>query len=548
MLERFLDKTEFESYEDFMENFRVNIPDNFNFGYDVVDEWARVEPDKKALLWTNESGDVIQFTFADIKRESDKAASFFLSLGIKKGDMVMLILKRRYQFWFSIIALHKIGAVTIPATHLLTAKDIVYRCNAADIKAVVAVGDDVVLKHIMDAKPDCPTLKYCISIGPDVPEGWLDFSKGCEEAAPFVRPEHPNSNDDISLMYFTSGTTGKPKGVMHSHTYALSHIITAKYWQETYDGGLHFTVAETGWAKASWGKFYGQWLTGSAVMVYDFDTFDPSQLVHIINRFGVTSFCAPPTVYRYMIRKNSEKMPTLRSATTAGEYLSPDIFTSFRQLTGLTLKEGYGQTESALIAGNFSAEKAVDGSMGTFSPLYRAMIVREDGSECDINEKGEIVIIPEDGKRPIGLFSSYLDDDKSYEEAWEGGVYHTGDAASRDENGYLWFMGRIDDIIKSCGYRVGPGEIEDIIITHPAVCECSVIGIPDTLRGQSIKAYIILSEGYSESRELEKEIREYCNSRLADYKWIRKISFVESFQKTISGKIMKTELRKAEGF
>ena len=526
-------------------SIRFHYPASFNFAYDVVDKLAFSSPDKKALVWADDKSERI-FTFSDMRRKSLQYAKVFIKNGIGKGDRVLVSLKRHYEYWFTALALERIGAVMIPVTHMLTENDFLYRLRKASVKAAIVTPYGETHSCLEEAAKAYEGNIKLWTVREDIP-GFMNLSKdAAKENEDFNRVE--TNAEEPMLLYFTSGTTGKPKGVMHSHTYALSHIITAKYWQETYDGGLHFTVAETGWAKASWGKFYGQWLTGSAVMVYDFDTFDPSQLVHIINRFGVTSFCAPPTVYRYMIRKNSEKMPTLRSATTAGEYLSPDIFTSFKQLTGLTLKEGYGQTESALIAGNFSAEKAVDGSMGTFSPLYRAMIVREDGSECDINEKGEIVIIPEEGKRPIGLFSSYLDDDKSYEDAWEGGVYHTGDAASRDENGYLWFMGRIDDIIKSCGYRVGPGEIEDIIITHPAVCECSVIGIPDTLRGQSIKAYIILSEGYSESRELEKEIREYCNSRLADYKWIRKISFVESFQKTISGKIMKTELRKAEGF
>lgn len=526
-------------------SIRFHYPASFNFAYDVVDKLAFSSPDKKALVWADDKSERI-FTFSDMRRKSLQYAKVFIKNGIGKGDRVLVSLKRHYEYWFTALALERIGAVMIPVTHMLTENDFLYRLRKASVKAAIVTPYGETHSCLEKAAKAYQGDIKLWTVREDI-TGFMNLSKeAAKENEDFNRIE--TNAEEPMLLYFTSGTTGKPKGVMHSHTYALSHIITAKYWQETYDGGLHFTVAETGWAKASWGKFYGQWLTGSAVMVYDFDTFDPSQLVHIINRFGVTSFCAPPTVYRYMIRKNSEKMPTLRSATTAGEYLSPDIFTSFKQLTGLTLKEGYGQTESALIAGNFSAEKAVDGSMGTFSPLYRAMIVREDGSECDINEKGEIVIIPEDGKRPIGLFSSYLDDDKSYEEAWEGGVYHTGDAASRDENGYLWFMGRIDDIIKSCGYRVGPGEIEDIIITHPAVCECSVIGIPDTLRGQSIKAYIILSEGYSESRELEKEIREYCNSRLADYKWIRKISFVKSFQKTISGKIMKTELRKAEGF
>ncbi|MBS7409399.1 MAG: AMP-binding protein, partial [Muribaculaceae bacterium] len=321
MLEKFLAKTSFDSYEDFMQNFHVNVPDNFNFGYDVVDEWARTNPDKKALLWTNEAGETIQFTFADIKRESDKAAAYFTSLGIGKGDMVMLILKRRYQFWFSIIALHKIGAVTIPATHLLTGKDIVYRCNAADIKAIVAVGDDIVIGHIQDAMPKCPSLQHVISIGPNVPDGWDDFTRGCNEAAPFVRPDNVNSNDDISLMYFTSGTTGEPKMVAHDFTYPLGHIITGSFWHNLHEDSLHLTLADTGWGKAVWGKLYGQWIAGANVFVYDFEKFKPVDVLHMIHDYHITSFCAPPTVFRFLIREDLTKfdISSLKYCTIAGE-------------------------------------------------------------------------------------------------------------------------------------------------------------------------------------------------------------------------------------
>ena len=351
---------------------------------------------------------------------------------------------------------------------------------------------------------------------------------------------------DPMLIYFTSGTTGYPKGVIHDHTYPLAHIVTALYWQGAEDNGLHFTVAETGWAKASWGKIYGQWLAGSAVMAFDFDNFDPGQLVLMINRYGVTSFCAPPTVYRYLVKKGIDSMPSLRHASTAGEYLNPEIFQRFKEKTGLELHEGYGQTETVLIAGNMKGLPAIDGSMGVPSPLYKVMITDSDGNEVGCGERGEITILPENGKRPIGIFSGYLGNDELYKQAWRGGVYHTGDSASMDDDGYLWFMGRFDDIIKSGGFRIGPGEIEDVLITHPAVLECSVIGIPDALRGQAVKAIVHPRPGYEPTKELGKEIKDYCNSRLAEYKWIRKLSFTEGFPKTISGKILKTELRKAE--
>ena len=549
MLERFLDKTEFESYEDFMENFRVNIPDNFNFGYDVVDEWARVEPDKKALLWTNESGDVIQFTFADIKRESDKAASFFLSLGIKKGDMVMLILKRRYQFWFSIIALHKIGAVTIPATHLLTAKDIVYRCNAADIKAVVAVGDDVVLKHIMDAKPDCPTLKYCISIGPDVPEGWLDFSKGCEEAAPFVRPEHPNSNDDISLMYFTSGTTGEPKMVAHDFTYPLGHIITGSYWHNLHESSLHLTLADTGWGKAVWGKLYGQWIAGANVFVYDFEKFKPVDVLHKIHDFRITSFCAPPTVFRFLIREDLSKfdISCLKYCTIAGEALNPSVYDEWLKLTGIKLMEGFGQTETTLTIATYPWLEPKPGSMGKKGPVYDIALLTSDGRWAEDGEQGEIVVRTH-GNKPLGLFKEYYRDSELTHMAYHDGIYHTGDVAWRDEDGYFWFIGRKDDVIKSSGYRIGPFEVESALMTHPAVVECAITGVPDEIRGQVVKATIVLAPGYKDrdKEQLTKEIQEHVKRTTAPYKYPRVVEFVDELPKTISGKIRRVEIRQKD--
>ena len=549
MLEKFLDKTKFESYEDFMANFHVNVPDNFNFGYDVVDEWARIAPDKKALLWTNEQGETIQFTFADIKRESDKAASFFMSLGIRKGDMVMLILKRRYQFWFSIIALHKIGAVTIPATHLLTAKDIVYRCNAASIKAIVAVGDEVVLKHIIDARPQCPTLEYCISTGPVVPEGWKDFGEGCEKSAPFARPESPNTNDDISLMYFTSGTTGEPKMVAHDFTYPLGHIITGSFWHNLHEDSLHLTLADTGWGKAVWGKLYGQWIAGANVFVYDFDKFKPVDVLHKIHDFRITSFCAPPTIFRFLIREDLSKfdISCLKYCTIAGEALNPSVYDEWLRLTGIKLMEGFGQTETTLTIATYPWIEPKPGSMGKKGPVYDIDLLTSDGRWAEDGEQGEIVVRT-NGKHPLGLFKEYYRDPELTHEAYHDGIYHTGDVAWRDEDGYFWFIGRKDDVIKSSGYRIGPFEVESALMTHPAVVECAITGVPDEIRGQVVKATIVLAPAYKDrdKEQLTKEIQDHVKRTTAPYKYPRVVEFVDELPKTISGKIRRVEIRQKD--
>lgn len=546
MLHKYLDKVKFESYEDFMENFKINVPDNFNFGYDIVDEWARVEPDKKALLWTNDSGEKIQFTFADIKRESDKTASYFMSLGIKRGDMVMLILKRRYQFWFAITALHKIGATVIPATHLLTEKDIVYRCNAADIKAIVAVGDDIVLNHIKDARPKCPTVKNYISIGPVIPEGWEDFNKGIEEAPAFVRPAVVNTNDDISLLYFTSGTTGEPKMVAHDFIYPLGHIITASYWHNLHEDSLHMTLADTGWGKAVWGKYYGQWIAGANVFVYDFEKFEPVDVLHMIHNYGITSFCAPPTVFRFLIREDLSKfnISTLKYCTIAGEALNPSVFEEWYKLTGIKLMEGFGQTETTLTIATYPYLEPKPGSMGKKGPVYDIDLLTADGRSAEDGEQGEIVVHIH-GQKPIGLFKEYYRDPDMTKRVLHDDTYHTGDVAWRDEDGYFWFIGRVDDVIKSSGYRIGPFEVESALMTHPAVVECAITGVPDEIRGQVVKATIVLSEAYKgkESPELIKEIQDHVKRTTAPYKYPRIIEFVSELPKTISGKIKRVDIR-----
>lgn len=524
-----------------LQNLTLDYPENFNFGYDVVDRIAEETPDKRALVWCNVEGEEHTFTFADIRAYSNRMANVFRKAGIGQGDRVMLILKRHYEYWFAAIALHKLGAVMIPATHMLTVQDLVYRIKASQAKAIVCTTQNEVPQNILAALRETELSMTLWSVQKDT-EGFRNLTREMETAAQTLE-RVPTLASDPMVLYFTSGTTGYPKGVIHDFTYPLAHIVTAKYWQQAEDNGLHFTVAETGWAKASWGKLYGQWLVGSAVMVYDFDNFDPKQLTAVINRYGVTSFCAPPTVYRYLVRKGIPDMPTLKHASTAGEMLAPEIFRKFTERTGLILHEGYGQTETTLLLANFRDEYAVAGSLGTPSPFYHIELRGKHGEPMPVGEIGEIVIVPDHSGKHTGIFTGYLGNDEQYQYVWRDGVYHTGDAAYLDESGHYWFHGRFDDIIKTGGFRVGPYEVEHVLMEHPAVLECSVIGVPDTLRGQAIKAVIVPAKGYAPTQELSQAIKEFCNQRMAEYKWIRIIEFVTEMPKTISGKIQKTVLR-----
>lgn len=524
-----------------LKKITLAYPDNFNFGYDVVDKIADKTREKRALVWCNVEGEDHIFSFADIKKYSNQMANVFRSAGIGHGDRVMLILKRHYEYWFAAVALHKLGAVMIPATHMLTVSDLVYRIKTSKAKAIVCTTQNDVPEKITAAlKAAGMTAKlWCVQKDTD---GFENLTEAMKEASEKLERVHTLVTDPM-IMYFTSGTTGYPKGVIHEHSYPLAHIVTAKYWHQAEDNGLHFTVAETGWAKASWGKIYGQWLVGSAVMVYDFDNFEPKQLTHIVNKYGVTSFCAPPTVYRYLVRKGIPDMPTLKHATTAGEMLAPEVFRKFTERTGLQLCEGYGQTETTLLMANFKGYDAVEGSMGTPSPFYNIELRGKNGHPVDVGEVGEVVVVPEEAGKHPGVFVEYLDNEEQYRYVWRDGVYHTGDAAYMDENGRYWFYGRFDDIIKTGGFRVGPYEVENVLMEHPAVAECSVIGVPDSLRGQAIKAVIVPGTGYIPSQDLELEIKNFCNQKLAEYKWVRFIEFVTELPKTISGKIQKTVLR-----
>ncbi len=517
----------------------------YNFAYDVVDRIARDNPSKLAMIWCNDEGREKYITFAEMKEYSDKTASYFLSLGIKKGDAVMLILKRHYEWWYCMMALHKIGAIAIPVTNQLLTQDIVYRINAASIKAVVATSDGNVSDMVDEAQQQTETLKIKILTKANK-EGWHNYEEGIESAPEFRMPEgedRPRA-EEIMLMYFSSGTTGMPKMVAHNHYYSLAHIPTAVYWHNVDPDGLHFTVAETGWGKAAWGKLYGQWLAETAVFVYDFDRFNPDEMLKRIEKYKVTSFCAPPTIYRFLIKEDLSQfdLSSVKYCTTAGEALNPEVFNRFRDLTGIKLMEGFGQTETTLCLMTAKWMKPKPGSMGKPSPGYDMDLVDEDGNSVEPGQVGEIVLRI-DKEVPAGLMIGYYRDEERTKQAMYDGLYHTGDTAWKDEDGYYWYVGRTDDIIKSSGYRIGPFEVESVIMEHPSVLECAVTGVPDPVRGNLVKATIVLTKGYEPSEELKKEIQDYVKTHTAPYKYPRVIEFVDELPKTISGKIRRTEIR-----
>ncbi|MBI4976672.1 MAG: AMP-binding protein [Spirochaetes bacterium] len=536
----------FSSYEDFVKNYKVNVPENFNFGFDVVDEMARRAPDQTALVWCDDKGAEAVFTFKQIMEKSNRAANALKALGIKKGDVVMLILKRRYEFWFLSVALHKIGAACIPATHLLTVKDLKYRNSAAGIKMIISVGDETIMNAIDESQKESPTLTQKACITTDRP-GWTNMSKAIEAASPvFARPTgaEATTNSDIFLLYFTSGTTGMPKMVKHNYTYPLGHIVTAKYWQNVQAGGLHFTVADTGWAKAAWGKIYGQWIAGTAIMVYDYDRFVPKDMCTVIAKYKVTTYCAPPTIFRYLIKEDlsSYDFSGLKYCITAGEPLNPEVYSQFLKMTGFELREGFGQTECTVAVATYPWLKAKPGSMGKPTPGYDIDLFDDNGRPVETGEEGQIVIRT-DRKKPVGMFDGYYKDEALTKRAWHDGAYYTGDVAYRDEDGYYWFVGRADDCFKSSGYRIGPFEIESALLEHPAVLECAITGVPDPDRGLAIKATVVLTKNYTGSDALVKELQEHVKKVTAPYKYPRIIEFVKELPKTISGKIRRVEIR-----
>ncbi len=545
LLDRFTNSTQFKDYNDFYNNFRLNVPENFNYAYDVVDEYARLTPEKRALVWCDDLGDERIFSFADVKRLSDKAANFFRSRGIGKGDTVLVILQRRWEYWTTLMALAKLGAIAIPATHMLMEKDIVYRMEKARVKMIVAVSEDELCDNILKAvkKVSSPVQAVCVGKR----EGFIDYTEETEKQSETLDIPYKNerSAGDTILVYFTSGTTGMPKMVALPQRYTLGHIVTAKYWLNCMDDGLHFTLAETGWAKASWGKLFGQWLCGSAIFVYDFHgKFDPDALLNHVSKYGITTFCAPPTVYRFMMKSDLSKydLSSIKFMMTAGEALNPEIYRQIMMKTGHAIYEGFGQTETTVVCGTFSQYMEIrPGSMGRPSPLYYVQLLNNEDRPVEQGETGEICIRLRDPQE--GLFSGYYLDDALTESVKYDGYYHMGDLAFCDSDGYYWFVGRKDDIIKSSGYRIGPFEVESALMEHPAVLECAITAVPDELRGQIVKATVVLAKGYEASEELVKELQNHVKKTTAPYKYPRIVEFVKELPKTISGKIRRVEIR-----
>lgn len=543
LLSKLLTRTTFDSYADFKKNYELHIPEKFNFARDVVDAWAEADPEKRALVWLNDRGERHTFTFKEISDLSKKAANYLSSLGLRKGDRILTLLKRNWQYWVTAVACHRMGVVIIPASVQLATKDIVYRVNAAGIKAIIATDDEWSQKQVEDAVGQCPTLEH-ILLARGGKEGWLDYDQGIEQAsAEFTMPEI--RNEDVLVCYFTSGTTGMPKLVVHDQTYPLGHIVTAKFWQRVEDGGLHLTVSDSGWAKFGWGCIYGQWICGSAVLGYDMDKFSARHLIDVVRNEKPTTFCVPPTMYRFMMKEGitREDFMSVRSCGTAGEALAAEITKEFQRITGLVIHEGFGQSEGTVLIGNFAWFDPCPGSLGKPSPLYDIAIVDEDGNECPVGQEGEIVIRNLHKSVPPGLLRGYWVDGRVQRDYDE--VYHTKDVAWADENGFYWYVGRNDDVIKCSGYRIGPFEIESVLLTHPAVHEVAITAAPDPIRGQVVCASIVLSAGYEGTPELTKELQNYVKKLTAPYKYPRVVRYVEELPKTVSGKISRARIRAA---
>jgi len=517
--------------------------DKYNFAFDTVDALAAKCPEKLAMLHVDREKTVRRFTYDDISRDSSRVANYFTSLGIKRGDRVMLVLKRNWQFWPVIVGLHKLGAIAVPATDQLLQKDFEYRFDTAGISAIVCTGQSNASEEADRAMMSCPGVRTKIIVNGER-EGWHSFDSALKMFSDsYPREEGAPCGEDLMLMYFSSGTTGYPKIAAHSYTYALGHFIGAKYWHCVDPDGIHFTISDTGWGKAMWGKLYGQWLCEAAVFTYDFDRFEPLEILPMFAQHGITTFCAPPTMYRFLIREDLSQfdLSTIKHFSTAGEALNPEVFNLFKKATGLSIMEGFGQTETTLSIANFVGMTPKIGAMGKPSPLYNVALMDSEGNMSPPGEVGEIVILTKDGS-PCGLFKGYYRDEEKTAAAWHDGAYHTGDTAWQDEEGYLWYVGRVDDLIKSSGYRIGPFEIESVIMELPYVLECAVSPVPDEVRGQVVKASVVLVKGMEATEELKKEIQEYVKSHTAPYKYPRIVVFRESLPKTISGKIQRNKL------
>jgi acetyl-CoA synthetase len=562
ILSRYCPRIEFDSYEDFYTNYRCLVPENFNFAYDVVDEWARIKPDKTALVWTNDEEEVKSWTFFEIKRLSDKAANFLLGIGLKKGDVVMLILKQRPEVWILMTALEKIGAVCIPGTYQLTQSDIVYRCNIAEVKMLISVDDSELLDNISGALADCPGVIHKAIVGQEIPAGFIDMRRAIQDADDsFSRPAGINDTrlEEPMLIYFSSGTTGMPKMVLHNHSLPLGHIVTAKYWQQVQDDKIHLTQTDSGWAKFAWGKIYGQWICGAAIGAFDTEKFSPKGILGALERLRPATFCAPATVFRYLIKEDLSgyDFSFIEHTSVAGEPLSPEVFHKIKEMTGLEIREGFGQSETSVMAATFKWLPVKPGSMGKPAPLFNIYLLDENENPCDdgivgnisITSAGSHIYSQDAGvceKIVPGLFTGYWKDKDITIKSWYDGVYHTGDMAWHDSDGYYWFVGRNDDVIKCSGYRIGPFEVESALMEHPSVLECAVTAAPDPMRGQVVKATIVLARGFTASEELKKELQNHVKHVTAPYKYPRIVEFIGELPKTISGKIQRKIIRRKD--
>ena len=551
LLKKYCPRIEFDSYEDFLENFKINVPQNFNFGYDVVDEWARVEPDKKALLWCDDHGQEREFTFTDISRMSNKAANAFRKLGIRKGDVCMMILRRRWEYWVCAVALCKLGATIIPATLQLTSKDISYRANNAQVKMMICVDDDYVCSQVQGALDSAPSIQKKVLVA-GKRDGWLNFDELIDgESDEFTRPtdDQDTCSKDIMLIYFTSGTTGNAKAVCHTFAHPLGHIMTAKYWQQVEENKLHMSVTDSGWAKFGWGKIYGQWIAGACIFAYDMDKFVATKLLQHVQDYKLTTFCAPPTMYRFMLQEDvsSYDLSSVHNFATAGEPLNAEVTIQWEKLTGKKIREGFGQTEGPVLLATYPWIEPRPGSMGKPSPLLNIKLLDDDGQEVEDGEEGAICVTGLKEAYPPGLFVGYFHDDERTKEAVGGNYYNLHDMAWRDVDGYYFFVGRNDDVIKCSGYRIGPFEVESALVAHPAVVECAITAAPDPIRGKVVKATVILAKGYEPSDELVKELQNHVKKTTAPYKYPRIVEFVDELPKTVGGKIKRKLIRNQDG-
>ena len=548
LLERFLPRIEFDSYEDFKENYRVNPPEKFNFGFDIVDAWAKEDKEKRALVWCDDHGQEKVITFDEMSRLSNQAANYFKSLGLTRDSVVMLIMRRRWEYWVCATALIKLGVIFVPGTLQLTKKDVAYRANAANIEMFVCVNDEYVLTQVENALPEASCIKYRAMVGGGKREGWADFNEVISTfPETFERSDAVAdlNNNDVMQMYFTSGTTGMPKMVCHNYIHPLGHIVTAKYWQQVQENKLHMSVSDSGWAKFGWGKIYGQWICGATIFAYDMDKFVPVNLLEKISHYKLTTFCAPPTMYRFMLQEKVEDydLSSVENWATAGEPLNPEVFNRWEELTGHKIANGFGQTEGTVLVANFKWFETKSGAMGKPSPIYNIKLLDSEGNECESGEEGEIVICGIDKAPPVGLFIGYYRDEEQTKEALGSGNYNLKDVAWQDQDGYMWFVGRHDDVIKCSGYRIGPFEVESALIEHPAVVECAITAAPDPIRGQVVKATVVLAKGYEPSDELIKELQNHVKKTTAPYKYPRIVEFVDELPKTLGGKIKRAQLR-----